>query len=63
VDLDIGIFIDEHVDKLIETLDILEPRVIEIADDDDLLDIVVEALAWLDSIEIATLRSIDLEES
>jgi hypothetical protein len=60
LDLNISAILDEHVDKLIETLELLETQVIEIADDDDLLE-TIEVLVLLDPIETATLGSTNLE--
>jgi hypothetical protein len=52
LELDIGDILKEHVDKLIETLDILEAQITEIAEDDDLLETVVEeALVALGSMK------------
>ena len=51
-DLDIGAVLKEHVDKIIETLELPEMQVTEVTDDENLLDtVVVEVLAAPESTE------------
>jgi hypothetical protein len=52
----------EHIDKLIETLELLEMQVIEIADDDNLDTVVVEVLASLETSSLIP-KSTSLEKS
>ena len=55
IDLDIEAILREHVDKLIETLELLEMQVIETLDDDNLFEtLVVEVLASLETLGLVT---------
>jgi hypothetical protein len=64
LDLDIGVIIDEHVDKLIETLELPEMQGIELVDDDEILNtLTVEVPALLDPTGISTPRSTESGKS
>ena len=63
-DLDIGAVLNEHVDRLIETLELPEMQVIELADDDNLLDtVVVEVPASPETSNLSTPGSTSSEMS
>lgn len=51
LDLDIGLVLREHIDKLIKTLDLLEEEEIELANNDSLLNIIEEPTVLGPSIE------------
>jgi hypothetical protein len=65
LDLDIGAILKEHVDQLIETLDIPEMQISELSDDEYLFETpITEAIApiSLDSIGVPTPNSTNLEK-
>jgi hypothetical protein len=63
IDLDIRAILREHMDKLIETLELLKMQVIETLDNDNPLEtLVVEVLASLETSSLMTLESISLEK-